>query len=154
MNAPTRLRMTADEFILWAMEQPEGKRYELVGGEVFPMSPERVGHNEVKTAVLVSLRSAFRERGLVGQVFGDGMAVRVDETTIYEPDALVRLGDRLPRDAVEIKDPVIVVEVLSPSTQSVDTGIKLTDYFRLPSMRHYLVVNASSGTVTHYTRGT
>ena len=44
MAAITKLRMTADEFIPWAMNQP--KRYELVGGEVVAMSPERVGHTE------------------------------------------------------------------------------------------------------------
>ena len=40
--------MTVEEFITWEIEQPEGKRYELVAGEVVPMSPERVGHGRTK----------------------------------------------------------------------------------------------------------
>ena len=41
MTAVTKLRMNADEFIAWAMNQPKGQRYELVGGEVVAMAPER-----------------------------------------------------------------------------------------------------------------
>ena len=68
------------------------------------------------------------------------MAVEVDEHTVYEPDALVRCGPPLPPNAVKLSDPIIVVEVLSPSTSARDVGAKLADYFRLPSVRHYLIV--------------
>ena len=53
------------------------------------------------------------------------MAVEIDEHTIYEPDALVRCGTPLPPDAIKLNDPVIVVEVLSPSTSARDPGAKL-----------------------------
>ena len=49
--------MTADEFIPWAMAQPEGCRYELVAGEVVAMAPERASHNEGKLEVVVALRA-------------------------------------------------------------------------------------------------
>jgi Uma2 family endonuclease len=45
-----------------------------------------------------------------------------------------------------------VVEVLSPSTRAIDSGVKLTDYFRLPSLTHYLVVNIDARAVTHHRR--
>jgi hypothetical protein len=48
MRAPARKRMTTDEFLAWAAEQPEGERYELVAGEVVAMAPERLGHARVK----------------------------------------------------------------------------------------------------------
>ena len=62
------------------------------------------------------------------------MAVQIDSVTSYEPDALVRCGERLPPDAVKVVDPLIVVEVGSPSSLGRDTGVKFTDYFRLPSL--------------------
>lgn len=46
-----------------------------------------------------------------------------------------------------------MVELVSPSTRAVDSGIKLTDYFRIPSLRHYLVVNVDARAVTHHCRG-
>ena len=152
MNAPTKLRMTADEFIRWAMEQPQGKRYELVGGEVFPMSPERFGHIESKGNVYFALRLAIQRSGVPCRVYSDGASVRIDDSTVYEPDAIVRCGEPLSKDAMEASDPVIVVEVLSPSTQSVDTGIKLLDYFRLPAVQHYLVIDGRKRNVIHYHR--
>ena len=58
MTAVTKLRMTADEFIPWAMNQP--KRYELVGGEVVAMSPERVGHTEARATYTSLCVKPFR----------------------------------------------------------------------------------------------
>jgi Uma2 family endonuclease len=48
-------RMTADEFLVWAMEQPEGERFELVAGEVVAMIPERVAHGRMKGRVFTRL---------------------------------------------------------------------------------------------------
>ena len=78
------------------------------------------------------------------------MAVRVDERTVYEPDAAVRCGLPLSHDDVEYNDPVVIVEVLSRSTQAFDVQTKLVDYFRLPSLRHYLVVHAERRIAIHH----
>ncbi len=116
MSEPAQLRMTADAFIAWAMQQPG--RYEL------PC-----------------------------EAFVDGMAVQVDDHTVYQPDALVRRGPPLPPNTVRLSDPMIIVEVISPSTSARDTGYKLADYFRLPSLQHYLIVHIESRSITHHARG-
>jgi Uma2 family endonuclease len=144
--------MNADEFLAWAVEQVGGRRYELVAGEVVAMSPERVGHARVKNLVWLSLRTALREGELQCEALGDGLSVRIDSSTVYEPDALVRCGERVDGEVVEIDDPVIVVEVVSPSSVAVDKGAKLEDYFRLPSVRHYLIVRTRKRTVIHHAR--
>jgi Uma2 family endonuclease len=144
--------MTADEFIEWAMGLPDGERYELVGGELVAMSPERAVHTRTKHRAAVALESAVRQGGLACEVFADGMSVQVDADTVYEPDALVRCGEPVHDDTVKISDPVIVVEVISPSSRGQDTGAKLQDYFRLPSVRHYLVVNARKRSAVHHCR--
>ena len=53
------------------------------------------------------------------------MIVRIDETTAYEPDALVYCGEKLSPSAIEVPEPVIVVEVLLPSSRQVDLAIEL-----------------------------
>ena len=151
MTLPKPLRMTAAEFLAWAMEQ-EG-RFELASGEVVAMAPERAAHALAKLAVARALGDAVRGAGLPCQVFPDGMAVRVDDATVYEPDASVRCGEPLDGDAVEFSDPVVVVEVLSPSTRARDAGAKLADYFRLPSVRHYLILRTDTRTAIHHARG-
>lgn len=61
-------------------------------------------------------------------------------------------GPRLPPSAIEVPNPVIVVEVLSPSTRHIDAQFKLAGYFRLPSVVHYLVVDPDKPLVIHHAR--
>ena len=150
--SPVPPRMTADEFIEWSGQQPEGMHYELIGGVIVQMAAERSEHALTKLDIAVALRLAIRSSGADCTVFGDGMAVRIDGTTVYEPDAFVHCGGRIERGIVEITDAGIAVEVLSPSTQGRDFEDKLRDYFRLPSLRHYLIVNPETGRVVHHRR--
>lgn len=81
-----------------------------------------------------------------------GATVRIDEHTVYQPDALVHCNARLEPDAIEITDPILVVEVLSPTTSGMDTTTKLEGDFRLRSMSHYLIVRTDRPTVVHHRR--
>jgi Uma2 family endonuclease len=65
---------------------------------------------------------------------------------------LVYCGPALAGDCLLIADPLIVVEVLSPSSRSRDTSWKLADSFRIPSLRHYLIVSMPTRTVIHHAR--
>jgi Uma2 family endonuclease len=152
MSASLPNRMTGDEFIAWAMEQPEGQHYELVAGEVIAMAPERVAHGRSKFRIARKLADAIERARLPCEVFSDGMVVRIDATTIYEPDAMVRCGQPLDDDTVVVTDPLILVEVVSPSSGKRDSGSKLEDYFRLPSLRHYLIVKTQNRAIIHHQR--
>jgi Uma2 family endonuclease len=151
MNVLTKPRMTVDEFLAWASTQPG--RYELHKGQIFSMSPETIGHLEAKVAVHDALRAAIRSREIPCHVLPDGATVRVDTSTAYEPDALVYCGAKLPASAIEVSNPVVIVEVLSPTTAKIDTTLKLVGYFRLPSVRHYLIVDPTQLSITHHARG-
>jgi Uma2 family endonuclease len=151
MEQPKRTDFTADEFIAWALEQPTG-RYELDNGTVVAMAPERASHAVAKRDALIALHTAIGASGLPCQALPDGMAVRVNDRTVYEPDALVRCGPPLPGAAIEVVDPVIVVEVVSPSSRGIDRGVKLAGYFSLPSLRHYLIVDTDRQLVLHHRR--
>ena len=140
MSDPARLpRMTADEFIAWAMERPDGERYELVAGEVVAMAPERVAHARSKFRIARRLANAVEEAGLPCEVFADGLSVQVDETT-------------LPGSATRVTHPLIVVEARSRSTAALDAGEKLAGYIRIPTLRHYLIVAIESRAVIHHAR--
>jgi Uma2 family endonuclease len=71
---------------------------------------------------------------------------------MHIPDALVYCGPKLPGDAMEVPNPVIVVEVASPSTRNTDDTVKLTGYFSLPSVHHYLIVDPEGTPVVHRSR--
>lgn len=144
------LRLTREEFHRWVEGQTG--RYERVAGEPVAMSPERIQHVRIKSRVWAALDRALREAGLDCEALGDGVTIEVDEDTDYEPDAVVNCGPRLPPDATAATNPVIVVEVLSPATQSVDSSEKLADYFRVPSIQHYLIVRARRQEIIHHWR--
>jgi Uma2 family endonuclease len=151
--------MTVDEFLSWA-EGKEG-RWELHDGvpvmissaEPVMMSPERAAHIRTKFRAAKALDGAVTAAGLPCEVFTDGMAIRIDARTTYEPDASVVCGPRAPADAIEIDNPVIVVEVLSPSTAAIDHGRKLSGYFSLTSLQHYLILDPDRRVVIHHKRG-
>jgi Uma2 family endonuclease len=151
--------MTVEEFLPWA-EGKEG-RWELHDGVPVMMSsadpammaPERAVHARTKFRAAKTLDGAVARAGLTCEVFTDGMAIRVDARTTYEPDASVACGLPVPADAVEIDNPVIVVEVLSPSTAAIDHGRKLSGYFSIPSVQHYLILDPERRVVIHHKRG-
>jgi Uma2 family endonuclease len=124
-------RLTREEFRQWT--ECRAGRYERIAGEPVAMSPERAIHARLKTRVWQALDRAIRIGGLDCEAFGDGITIEVDDETDYEPDAVVNCGPRLEPDAIAATNPVIVVEVLSPSTQSIDSSDKLADYFRVAS---------------------
>jgi Uma2 family endonuclease len=144
-------RMGRDEYRTWAEQQTLG-RYERVNGVVVAMAPERVNHNQRKALAWLTLRRAIQAAGLPSQAFIDGVTVEVGDSD-YEPDAVVHCGPKLPGDAVAVPDPLIIVEVLSPSTSSTDRAWKLQEYFKLPSVRHYLIIWADKQQVAHHERG-
>ena len=152
MNVPAAKRMTVPEFVAWAERQPRG-RYELVHGFPVAMAPERSEHAEVKFLTAMALRAAILRAGLPCHAVPDGMSVRVDDETVYEPDALVYCGPKVPNGTIFIENPTVVVEVISPASERVDTGDKLIGYFKVPSVAHYLIVHPLQRVVTHHARG-
>ena len=152
MTTQSKLRrMTVAEFLDWASAQPRG-RYELVRGEVVQMAPERALHNVVKSEVYAALRDAIKRAGLPCKAYGDGMTIVIDNHHAREPDAAVQCGVAFKPRSMTLEAPLIVVEVVSPSSERDDTGDKVGEYFSVPSIQHYLIVDPIAKVVIHHTR--
>ena len=117
------------------------------------MSFERAAQIRTKFSAAKALEDAVLRAALPCEVFADGMAVRIDASTIFEPDASVVCGPRRPDETIAIDNPVIVVEVLSSSTAAVDHGRKLSGYFSLPGVQHYLILDPDRRVAIHHKRG-
>jgi len=149
MTALPKIKMKVPQFLEWG-DGREGK-FELVNGEIIMMSPERVRHNLVKGAAYRALDDAVAEANLPCTVYTDGMTVVIDEDTARVPDAAVQCVEQ-DQDSLILDAPIIVVEVLSPSTERDDTGVKLVEYFSVPSIFHYLIVDPVKAVVVHHAR--
>ncbi len=143
MSTPARRSMTVDEFLVWAEAQPG--RWELYNGVPYAMAPERAGHGKVKFAVQTALVQGIRKAGLPCHMLPDGAAVRVSQRAAHEPDALVYCGAELSRDAIEVPNPVVVVEVASTSTRRIDASLKLTRAAERAALPHCRSGRATGG---------
>src|SRR5262245_57704848 len=161
MIALPKHKMTADEFLAWAESLPkEAGKFELWDGEVIvkhgpagQMNAERSQHWDAKFAAGRALHDAVKRAGLPCHVAVDGPSVRFANDRLVEPDVLVYCGEKMLRDVLVVPNPMIVVEVLSPSTSQMDLGVKLQGYFALPSVQHYLVIDPDRPLLIHHKRG-
>jgi Uma2 family endonuclease len=146
--------MTVDDFLVWA-EAQEG-RWELHDGVAKRITPERLDHVRTKGEASLALRVAARRAGCDCEVFGSGPGVQVDERTVYGPDGAIVSGPKQPHDAILLVNLIVVVEVLSPSTASIDHGRKLSGYFssRASSIISFSIPSAGSRFTTSAGRGT
>jgi Uma2 family endonuclease len=145
--------MTIPEFYAWVDRQPKGT-YELVAGrpQVVAMAPPLLRHTRTKAATFLALHAALRTAGAGCEVFMDGVGIQVDRDTLRVPDASVNCGTIADNDTRALPDPVVVVEVLSPSTEREDMIGKFRDYYRVPSIRHYLLLDPVARVVMHHTK--
>jgi Uma2 family endonuclease len=150
MSAIAEKWLDVDEFLSWA-DGREGK-WELHDGVPVAMAPERLRHTASKSDAMFALRTAIDRVGAPCRAYAEGITIRVRENRAFVPDAVV-VCPSAPPDKIEISNPLIVVEVLSPSTLAFDHGVKLEGYFSLPSLAHYLILDPDRRVVIHHARG-
>jgi Uma2 family endonuclease len=151
MNIALPARLDFDEFLAWAARQEEGK-FELIDGVVVMQQSQQWSHAKTKAMVFLALMEAVERAGIPFYVAPDGPTVRISKRKGFVPDALVAALPEPAPDSLTITNPAIVVEVLSPSSAKIDATTKLAGYFEVPSIQHYLVVDAEGRTITHHKR--
>jgi len=143
--------MDIDAFLAFAERQESG-RFELWRGEIVAMAPERIEHVRAKAQIWRALGAAIEKAGAPCEAVVDGLGVAIDSHTAYLPDALVNCGARIPDGTMLAPSPLVVVEVISPSSHNRDTSLKVDGYFSVASIMHYLVVDLEKRIVLHYRR--
>ena len=155
-------QMSLEEFLAWAESVPkEAGRFELWDGKIFvkrgaagTMNSERSQHWKMKAALYRSLFAAVKAAGIEGHAVPEGATVRLPPGSRgVEPDALVYLGPEVPRNALIVPEPIIVCEVLSPSTAKHDMSAKLEGYFALASIQHYIIADPDKPLLIVHSRG-
>ena len=157
MSAAPRLRMTSDEFLEWEARQEN--KHEYYRGEVFPMVERSAmaGGTETHASIIDNvhflLSQTARPRGC--KVYNEAMRVRVDAADINTyPDLSVVCGEARFADArrTALLNPLVLVEVLSPSTEAYDRTTKWNFYAQIPELAAYVLVSQDGPAVDVYTR--
>lgn len=135
MASPAPRRLTVDEFL--ASLAGDDERVELLDGVITAMVGGTANAHRIGGNIFATLFN--RLRGGPCTPFGDGMLVRIDEHTVLAPDVSVVCTPFGGQDRYLV-EPVVIVEVLSPSTEAHDRIVKWLRYQTIPSLRHFLLV--------------
>jgi len=126
---------TIEEFLEWERAQEE--RYEYVDGVIRMMVGGTLDHNIIAGNVFSALRQHLQ--GSPCRVFMEGVKVRSGSATMY-PDVVVSCQPGAGTDDV-VREPALVIEVLSRTTEGFDRGPKWQAYQELPSLKQFVLVS-------------
>ena len=142
--------MSAQDFLAW--DETQTVRHEFVAGEVFAMAGAGEAHVTAAGNVYLLLRQHLA--GTPCRTFITDMKLRVDAAdAVFYPDVMVTCSAADAADPLVKREPVLLVEVLSPATAAYDRGDKFAAYRKLPSLREYLLVDTDSRRCDLYRKG-
>ena len=151
MPEPAHVGLSYAEYL--ELERSEGVKHEFLDGRVWAMSGGTPGHAAIAANLTGLLYLPLR--GGPCRSYTSDLKIRVFETGLATyPDVSVVCGplEPHPEDPNAVTNPTVLVEVLSPSTEAWDRGAKARHYRRLPSLRHFLLVDPDGLRVELFTR--
>jgi Uma2 family endonuclease len=134
--------MDLDDFEELLLDKPRDEKWELIGGRVVRgMVGARWAHHEIVQNINFALRTHIRDKGLPCRTFTETfwLKQRFLKLAVF-PDIMVRCAPMEP-DMGSIDDPLILMEVVSPSSEERDRGKKASAYMRLPSLQHVCFID-------------
>jgi Uma2 family endonuclease len=133
------------------LERKGPLKHEYYRGEIFALAGSSEAHNLIMTNILTALNVQLRNRPC--KVYPSDMRLRIPQTGLYTyPDVSVVCGtpqfDDKERDT--LLNPIIVIEILSPSTERYDRGKKFQNYRTVSSLQEYLLVSQDEYHIEYY----
>ncbi|MDQ3179643.1 MAG: Uma2 family endonuclease [Acidobacteriota bacterium] len=149
---PERKYISPEEYL--ALEREALEKHEYFDGEVFLMAGSSNEHNLITSNIIVSLGSQFKKRNC--RVYPPDMRLHIPKTGLFTyPDVMAVCGKPqfLPDANLDtLTNPILIVEVLSSSTEGYDKGAKFDNYRSFESLREYLLVSHDAKKVIRYTK--
>lgn len=140
MAVPHNTHMSVEEY-LQLDSQSMDVRYEYIDGQVYMMSGGTANHS----AIAVNLTSLLRGllRGHTCRVYNSDLRVQVAEERYVYPDVTVSCDERDRGEVELVRSPRVVIEVLSPTTEAYNRGLKFAYYRECATIQEYVLVNTA-----------
>lgn len=142
MGAAAKLKMTLEEY--FALDDSQGERYEYFDGEVFPVINTSISHNKILSKVHANIFNHLM--GKRCDVLTSTQKIKVEKSSSYcLPDILVVCGEieTMQNQKDVITNPILIIEILSPSTQDYDLGGKYKLYRNISSLIEYVCISST-----------
>ena len=134
-------RYTVQEYLTW--EEASTTKHEFYNGEIIPMSGASFVHNTIAVNVMTALKIALKAKAQKYYVANSDTKIQIESLHHFVyPDAVVVSGKPIyyQQRADIITNPLLVVEVLSSSTEKYDRSLKFDEYCTLPSFQQYVLI--------------
>ena len=141
-----KLFWTVEEYL--EFEKNSEVRHEYVDGAIYAMAGEKKRHNRLAGRLFNSLSTHLEETNC--EVYFESVKMYTAANKYYYPDVIVTCEDD--DDEISVKNPILIIEVLSPSTERVDRAEKLIAYQKIPSVQEYILVSAERVWIQIYRR--
>jgi Uma2 family endonuclease len=149
MQAARRIRWTVEGYL--EREQHSPSKHEFFDGEIYAMAGATLRHNTIAANMIALLRALAK--GKPCRTFTSDQRIVVPETGLYTyPDGGMVCGSASVDDRMTLSNPLMLVEVLSKSTEEYDRGEKLEHYRRIPSLLDIFLVSSGERRIDHYHR--
>lgn len=133
------------------MENEAVEKHEYCKGEIFAMSGAGNRHNIISINIIASLHNSLKGKSC--QPYGSDMRIHIPHNTLFTyPDISVICGDIIApkEDEISATNPMVIFEILSPSTRNYDRGVKFMLYRAIPTLKEYILIEAESIHIEHF----
>ena len=152
MTAQPRPYLTETEYL--DRERVSTSKHEYYAGEIFAMSGASEAHNLIASNVNASIYAQIRGRGC--RIYPSDMRIKIVKTGLYTyPDITIVCGTPTFTDVTKrdtLLNPTIIIEILSPSTERYDRGVKFQNYRTIETLKEYILIAQNKHHIERYTR--
>ena len=132
--------ITPQEYLEWEEKQPI--KYEYIDGQIIAMTGGTIPHSEIVANLTTALKNHLRGKGCKVLV-ADAKVEISEQGPFFYPDVMVSCDERDKKARQAIEYPCLIIEVLSPGTESFDRGKKFQNYRRISTLKEYVLVSAN-----------
>ncbi len=150
MSSAVEKRFSPADYL--ALERVADSKHEFFDGETFAMSGGSLYHSQLAGNIIIEFGKALENSRC--RILTSDMRIKLPTGLYTYPDASVLCENPKFEDGRKdvLLNPMVIIEVLSPSTESYDRGRKFEHYRSCPSLRDYVLISQDRIFVEHFTR--
>lgn len=143
MAAPVLNYLSASDFL--EFERNSNEKHEFFQGKIIAMAGASLSHNRIVSNIIGDLNRFLKGKSC--EVFLSDLRVNIptSETFTY-PDVTIICGkpEMVDNKMDTVRNPTVIIEVMSPSTEQNDRGAKFFNYMQIPALQEYLIISSTS----------